>query len=85
MESNCESFYIRAQKCEGMELLIQQINTWEKRKIGKRYYQVASVEYFPFGQKEKGYRLVITKEPNKTGQMDVFTKDAMIYQGYTYQ
>lgn len=81
VESNCESFYIRAQKCEGMELLIQQINTWEKRKIGKRYYQVASVEYFPFRQKDKGYRLVITKEPNKTGQMDVFTKDAMIYRG----
>jgi hypothetical protein len=81
VESNCESFYIRAQKCEGMESLIQQINTWEKRKIGKKFYQVASVEYFPFGQKDKRYRLVITKEPNKSGQMDVFTQDAMVYRG----
>jgi hypothetical protein len=81
VESNCESFYIRAQKCEGMELLIQQINTWERRKIGKKFYQVASVEYFPFGQKDKGYRLVLMKEPNKTGQMDVFTQDAMVYRG----
>ena len=79
VESNCNSFYIRAQKCEGMESLIKEVTVWERRKIGKKYYQVASVEYFPFGQKDKKYRLVIMKEPNKTGQMDLFTQDAMIY------
>ena len=81
VESNCDTFYIRAQKCEGMESLIQQIPKWEKRKIGKKFYHVASVDYFPFGQKDKKYRLVLMKEPNKSGQMNLFTQDAMVYRG----
>lgn len=81
VEANCQTFYIRAQKCEGMETLINQITKWQRRKIGKKFYEVASIEYFPFGQNDKGYRLVIMREPNKNGQMDLFTQDAMIYRG----
>jgi hypothetical protein len=81
VEANCKTFYIRAQKCEGMETLINQITKWQRRKIGKKFYEVASIEYFPFGQNDKGYRLVIMREPNKNGQMDLFTQDAMIYRG----
>lgn len=79
VESNCDLFYIRAQKCEIMEIRIQMVGKWERKKIGKKYYDVASIDYYPFSQKEKKYRLVIMREPNKSGQMNLFTQDAMAY------
>lgn len=79
VENNSKYFYIRAQKCENMEEQIHQITEWKTVKINKKKYEVASIEYFPFGQIEKGYRLVIMREPNTTGEMDLFTRDAMIY------
>lgn len=79
VEKHSKYFYIRAQKCENMEEQIFQITDWKKVKINKKKYEVASIEYFPFGQIEKGYRLVIMREPNPTGEMNLFTQDAMIY------
>ena len=52
-----------------------------KKKINHKQYEVASIDYFPFGQAEKKYRLVIMREPNTTGEMSLFTGDAMIYRG----
>lgn len=79
VEQNSKYFYIRAQKCANLEEKINKIEKWEKVRINYKWYEVASIEYQPFGLKDKSYRLVIMREPNKTGQMDIFTGDAMKY------
>lgn len=81
VESNCKYFYIRAMKCAGLEEQIHRITNWKTVKINHKKYEVSSIEYFPFGQTEKKYRLVIMREPNTTGEMNLFTGDAMIYRG----
>jgi uncharacterized protein (DUF1330 family) len=79
VEKYSKKFYIRAQKCANLEEKIRAIRNWEEVRINFKNYEVASIEYQPFGQKDKTYRLVIMREPNKTGQMDLFTGDSMKY------
>jgi len=79
VEKHSRYFYIRAQKCATLEEKINEIENWEKVRINHKDYEVASIEYLPFGLKDKSYRLVIMREPNKTGQMNIFTGDAMKY------
>lgn len=79
VEKYSRCFYIRAQKCASLEETVREIENWEKVVINHKKYEVASIEYFPFGSKDKSYRLVIMREPNKTGQTNIFTGDAMKY------
>jgi hypothetical protein len=79
VEKYSKLFYIRAQKCADLEERVREIENWEKVQINHKNYEVASIEYFPFGSVEKHYRLVIMREPNKTGQTNLFTGDAMKY------
>ncbi len=75
---NSELFYIRAQRCEELTELLKDAKTWKETMIGYKKVAVCSVEYKPFGE-EKSYRYVVSREANKTGQVDVFQQDSFIY------
>jgi len=78
VEANSTYFYIRAQRCESLYNQIKEITSWETVTIGFKEYQVASVEYAPFGWK-KTYRYVITREKNSDAQGSLFTGDDFTY------
>ena len=78
VEANSELFYIRAQRCNDLYERIQEIDNWELVEIDNMMYEVASIEYAPFGGK-KSYRYVISRKPHPHGQGDLFTGDAFVY------
>jgi hypothetical protein len=78
VETNSEYFYIRAQRCDNLYEQINQIKTWLTVEIGFKQYEVASIEYAPFG-KNKVYRYVISREKNTDGQCNLFTGDHYLY------
>ena len=78
VETNSDFFFIRAQRCGNLRNRIKEIQTWEEFEIGFKKYQIASIEYAPFGQ-SKTYRYVISRERNKDGQGDLFTGDDFKY------
>lgn len=78
VEANSKYFYIRAQRCEDLFGKINQIKTWTEVEIGFKKYEVASIQYTPFGQ-DKAYRYVISREKNIDGQCNLFTGDHYLY------
>lgn len=78
VEANSTYFYIRAQRCENLYDQIGEISRWETVTIGMKDYEVASIEYAPFGG-EKTYRYVIAREKNSDGQGNLFTGDDFTY------
>ena len=76
---NSKYFYIRAQRCASLYDIVRDMTGWKTETIGFKEYQVASVEYAPFGW-DKTYRYVITREKKADGQGDLFTGD-----NYTYR
>ena len=78
VEGNSKTFYIRAQRCAELTNQIQEVKNWEKVKVGLFEIEVCSIEYAPFGEKKK-YRYVVSRERNKTGQIDAFHKTDFIY------
>jgi len=64
VEANSKFFYIRAQRCGSLLDRINTVKQWQELTIGFKKYQVASIEYAPFG-KEKTYRYVISRELKK--------------------
>jgi len=78
VESNSDFFYIRAQRCESLYDRIKDISDWETVTIGFKEYQVASIQYAPFGW-EKSYRYVVAREKNTDGQGNLFTGDSFTY------
>jgi hypothetical protein len=78
VEANCELFYIRAMRCEDLFSRIQEVKDWKVEEIGFKQYEVASIEYAPFGQ-DKKYRYVISREKNADGQGNLFTGDHYLY------
>ena len=79
VEANSKYFYIRAQRCASLYDIVRDMTGWKTETIGFKEYQVASVEYAPFGW-DKTYRYVITREKKADGQGDLFTGD-----NYTYR
>jgi hypothetical protein len=77
-EQNCNHFYIRAQRCKNLHGIVSQIKDWEEVEINRKNYQVASIEYAPFGG-GKTYRYVISREKTKSAQGDLFTGDSFKY------
>lgn len=75
---NSELFYIRAQRCDELTHLIKEAKMWKEVMIGYKKVAVCSVEYKPFGE-EKSYRYVVSREANRTGQLDVIQQDSFIY------
>lgn len=78
VEENSELLYIRAQRCAELTANIKAVKEWKKVTIGSKEFEVASVSYKPFGE-EKSYRYVVSREANKTSQIDVFQGDSFIY------
>lgn len=78
VEENSELFYIRAQRCTSLTANIKAVEKWKKVTIGSKEFEVASVSYKPFGE-DKAYRYVVSREANKTSQIDVFQGDSFIY------
>jgi hypothetical protein len=78
VEQNSELFYIRAQRCAALTATIKAVKEWKKVTIGSKEFEVASVHYKPFGE-DKSYRYVVSREANKTNQIDVFQGDNFIY------
>jgi len=78
VEENSELLYIRAQRCAELTANIKTVKNWKKVTIGSKEFEVASVSYKPFGE-EKAYRYVVSREANKTNQIDVFQGDSFIY------
>ena len=78
VEANSNYFYIRAQRCASLYEKIKETTGWEKVTIGFKEYEIASIQYAPFGWK-KSYRYVITRERNTDGQGNIFTGDSFIY------
>ncbi|HSW68253.1 MAG TPA: IS1380 family transposase [Bacteroidales bacterium] len=78
VEANCQYFAIRAQRCDNLLEQIKGVTSWATAFIGIKEYQIASIDYAPFGE-EKTYRYVITREKRPDGQGDLFTNDAFIY------
>ncbi|MEG3978770.1 IS1380 family transposase [Microcoleus sp. herbarium8] len=78
VEPNSKSFYIRAQRCAELTANIKAVEKWKKVTIGSKEFEVASVYYKPFNE-DKSYRYVVSREANKTDQIDVFQGDSFIY------
>jgi hypothetical protein len=75
---NSKTFYIRANKCESLFEKICAVKDWQQEEINFIQYQVASIEFTQF-YAEKHYRLVIMREKNKDGQLNVFSGDNFNY------
>ena len=78
VESNSEYFYIRAQRCASLYEIITNINNLETVEIGFKEYELASIEYAPFGL-DTTYRYLISREKNNDAQGDLFTGDNFTY------
>jgi len=78
VEANSEYFFIRAQRCTNLYNSINTIREWEDVQIGFKNYQIASIQYSPFGW-EKTYRYVISREKKTDNQGDLFTGDDFKY------
>ena len=79
VEKHSDFFYIRAMRCDDLEEKVRNVKQWQTVEINYKQYEVVSIEYQPFGLKDKKYRLVIMREPNKNGQINLFTEDKMKY------
>lgn len=79
VEANSEFFYIRAQRCASLYDIVRGTTiNWQTVNIGFKEYQVASIEYAPFGW-DKTYRYVISREKKADAQGDLFTGDNFTY------
>jgi hypothetical protein len=83
-----EKFYIKARINEVVADAINNISQWNKISVGNKVMYRGSTTFTPFKsaaektkQKEllEEYRLVVTKEAKKDGQMNLFTGEACIY------
>lgn len=83
VESNCNFFYIRANRCATMDNMIGSVpkESWKKIRLKTQEMEVAQIEnYVPF-KGEKSYRLVITRIKRKDGQTDLYSGEAYTYRG----
>jgi hypothetical protein len=78
LEANTSFFYVRAQHCANLYGIVSDIDHWQTVEIGHIEYQLASIEYAPFGGK-KAYRYVIARNKNTNAQGDLFTGDHFTY------
>ncbi|MFC2138408.1 IS1380 family transposase [Bacteroidota bacterium] len=88
ISQNVEKFYIRARMNETLNEAIKRIDNWEEVIINKQIQYRGSVNFIPFEHIAKRnkqqhllntYRLVVTKEKRKDGQINLFTGEAFNY------
>ncbi|HSQ97795.1 MAG TPA: IS1380 family transposase [Rickettsiales bacterium] len=78
LEKNTKFFYVRAQRCPNLYRVLTEITHWQTVEIGNKEYEIASIEYAPFG-KTKTYRYVVSREKRSDGQYNLFTGDPFTY------
>jgi len=78
IEEFSKLFYVRAQKSDAMRKEVQAVTEWVEVEINHIKYEVASIDYTPFGS-EKTYRLVVQRTKENQGQGNLFTQDARVY------
>ncbi len=83
-----DKFYIKARMNDAISNAIKSITNWSEIQIDDKIMYRGSVIFIPFKraaekakQKEllKEYRLVVTKERRRDGQMNLFTGEACVY------
>lgn len=80
IEPNTQYFYIRAQRCGTLYDRIKEVQTWKTVRVNNKKYEIASINYSPFGKKsDKEYRYVISREPRADCQTSLLTEDHFTY------
>jgi len=89
MEKAAKRIFVRARMTAGIEKAISQIEDWEEVVIDDRIKLRGSTTFTPFERKArddkskevtlKKYRIVITKEARRDGQLNLFTGEAYNY------
>jgi hypothetical protein len=80
LEQHTRYFYVRAMNCNTLREQIKEIDSWQKVRINGIEYEIASIEYKPFGG-QKSYRLVLSRQNKEHNQRDLFSGDTYIYRG----
>lgn len=89
MEKNANRLFIRARMTDSLERAIANIDQWKEVNNGKEIVLRGSTTFIPFERYARGnslktnalkeYRLVVTKEVRKDGQINLFTGEACNY------
>lgn len=89
MEKNAKRIFIKARMTSALEKAISKIEHWEEIKIGDSLVHRGSTTFTPFERKAredgininylKEYRIVVTKEVRRDGQINLFTGEAYNY------
>lgn len=89
MEKNAKRIFIKARMTSALEKAISKIKEWKEIKIGDSVVLRGSTTFIPFeryvrGNKKltntlKKYRIVVTKEARRDGQINMFTGEAYNY------
>ena len=89
MEKNAKRLFIKARMTSALEQAIASIKDWKEIKIGNDILLRGTTSYIPFKRAAKDhgdntdslkeYRLVITKEARRDGQINMFTGEAYNY------
>lgn len=78
VSSHTKRFYIRAMRCDDLSTKIKDQKDWTSVIINNHKVEVASILYKPFNE-DNQYRYVVCREPNASGQIDVFNGDSYKY------
>lgn len=89
MENMAKRTFVKARMSESMERAIRGIENWKQIQVGDEIMYRGSVNFTPFVHHAKRnkisidslieYRLVVTKEARKDGQINLFTGEAFNY------
>jgi hypothetical protein len=89
MEKNAKRIFIKARMTDTLERAITNIKEWKEVKVGDTILLRGSTVFTPFERHARGnnaktnslkeYRLVVTKEARRDGQINIFTGEAYNY------
>lgn len=89
MEKAAKRIFVKARMTHALDKAISRIKEWKEIKIGGETLLRGSTTFVPFERYARGnnqktnslkeYRLVVTKEARKDGQINLFTKEAYNY------
>jgi hypothetical protein len=83
-----KKFFIRARMSSTLADAIMDIKDWKKIEAGNKMFYRGSTTFVPFKRAAKDlkredllqeYRIVVTKEARKDGQLNLFTNEACVY------
>lgn len=78
MESKNITFYIRNMASTDLKMHIKEITQWKQIEYNYLPFEIAEMQYAPFGD-EKKYRIIVQRKKNSTAQVDVFSQSTYDY------